>query len=235
VRFLAVALATGCAHGGELERDIDIGPKPPVKIVHRAAIADQGLSSRPLSIEFGHREDGTRLIQEIIAQAERQGARYLTDLRISISDGKERCTTEVFPQSEPRAVVETRVIPGRTETRSVPRQVTRSVTEYEYRCHSVMRPGQTTETYYEYQYDYASHSSRSVPRTRSVTRYQSQNECRSEPVTRMVTRDEFQLQSEYVPPRFETFVQHHTDMVESIPYCVQSHETENEISAVGWF
>ena len=86
----------------------------------------------------------------------------------------------------------------------------------------VTRPVTRTRTTYSYQYDYSSKRSRSVPRTERYTAYESRNECRSEPVrrtrteyvsknecgfepvTHLVTRYEFQLRSEYIPPRLES-------------------------------
>lgn len=91
--------------------------------------------------------------------------------------------------------------PGRTETTTTTKPVTKMVTRYEYKCRSVSRPVTKTETRYEYRYDYTTKSSRSVPVTRTVTRYEYRNECRSEPVYRSETTYETKTQSRYVPPR----------------------------------
>ena len=115
------------------------------------------------------------------------------------------------------------------------RPETRSVTEYEQRCRSVSRPVTRTRTTYSHQYDSRTRSSRSVPRTESYTTYESRQECRSEPVhrtrthnvmknvcryetvTHTVTRYEHQWQSQYVPPRLETFTHHR--LREGTPDC----------------
>ncbi len=74
---------------------------------------------------------------------------------------------------------------------------------------------------YERQYDYASKSYRSVPKGRSVTRYEMKNECKSEPVTRWVTRYEYQYESHYVPPEWKYLSEQYTTwhLVESEPIC----------------
>lgn len=74
------------------------------------------------------------------------------------------------------------------------------VTRYEYQCRMVTKPVTRTETVYEYRYDYTTKSSRSVPTTRMVTSYQSQNECSTVPVMRSETSYETKTETRYIPP-----------------------------------
>ena len=91
-------------------------------------------------------------------------------------------------------------VPGRTETHTQTVPTTKMVTTYEYRCSMVSRPVTRTETYYENEYDYVSHSTHMVSRTRMVTNYELQNECHSEPVTRSETQYETKTETRYIPP-----------------------------------
>lgn len=113
---------------------------------------------------------------------------------------------------------------------------TRMVTEHQQRCHQVSHPVTRTRTTYSTQYDSFSKSSRSVPHTQSYTETEYRQECRSEPVQRMrtqsvphndchfepvthtVTRYEFQLASQYVPPRTEVYQRHRLRELE--PVCI---------------
>lgn len=75
------------------------------------------------------------------------------------------------------------------------------VTRYEYQCRLVSKPVTRTETVYEYRYDYVTKMNRSVPTTRTVTSYESQNECSTVPVTRSETSYETKTETRYIPPR----------------------------------
>ena len=81
----------------------------------------------------------------------------------------------------------------------------------------VSKPVMETETTYQSQYDSFSKSYRSVPQTRSVTRYRMQNECRSEPVTRTETHWEYTTQTRFIPPRTEMLVERR--LTETEPVC----------------
>jgi hypothetical protein len=62
------------------------------------------------------------------------------------------------------------------------------------------KPVTRTETYYEYKYDYVTKTSRSMPATRTVTRYELQNECRMAPVMKHETSYETKTETRYIPP-----------------------------------
>src|SRR5262245_21277508 len=118
---------------------------------------------------------------------------------------------------------------------------TRHVMEYQQRCRTVSRPVTRTRTTYSYQY--SSRGSRSVPRTESYTSYESHQDCHSEPVSRtrteyvsknecryesqthFVTRYEHQLETQYVPPRLETFQRHRLRETEPVCYEVDDRPT----------
>lgn len=211
-----------------------------VKIVPRTAIAAESAVDRPITIPFGEGEDGTRMILGVLEQAQALGAPWVTDIAITLrhlEDGEVMaCTTWVGPEAEVHARTRQVYTPGRTEGRMELRPVTRTVTEYQYRCRMVRKPVTRYRTTYEYRYDYRSKSSRSVPVSKMVTEYQLQNECRNEPVTRTVTRYEYQYVSEWVPPRLDYITEHYTEwqLVESEPLCEPDPEARSAIHALAW-
>jgi hypothetical protein len=198
---------------------------PGIRIITRAQAAKRGLRARRFELRFGDNQDGTRLVLDYLDQAKRSGARYVSDIAIVIATtrGGRRvlCENRLVPFAKRHDYKVPHRVPARVEYRSVSKPVTRTVTEYQYRCHMVSKPVTRMETTYQYRYDYYSKTSRSVPVTRSVTRYEMQSECRSEPVTRTVTRYEHQLEAKYIPPRLEYLAAHYTDfnLLESRPVC----------------
>ena len=186
-------------------------------VVSADEAARRGLVAHPLSRDFGPDEDGTKLVDDLLAEAKRQGATAVSDISVSLAsraaEGPVACRTEILPET----VAETRTIPGGSQLVSVQRPVQRMVTESEYRCHTTSHPGDArstteyhqschtvsrpvsrTRTTYSYQYDSFTHSSRSVPHTQSYTEYQSHQECRSEPQlktrTESVSRNECRME-----------------------------------------
>jgi hypothetical protein len=214
-----------------------------------------GLAPQPLALPFAGARDGTEVVAQYLAAADRAQARLISELAIVIESTREgrpiACRTEVVPEE----LRDTQLRPGRHHTVPVSRPVQRTVTEMEYRCRHAMKP-QTrtvteserqcgtvqkpvtrTRTTYSSQYDWASKSTKQVPRTETYTAYESHYECnsrpvtksktemvssqdcRSEPVTRQVTRYEFQLESQYIPPRWETVTRQRLRELE--PVCVE--------------
>lgn len=198
---------------------------PGIRIVRGEQAVSLKLVGAPLEFRFGDRQDGTKLVLDFLEEAKRAGARYVSDLKIELRTLKEgralSCVTELLPITQPGSEVVPHLQPGRTETRSVMKPVTQTVTEYSYQCRMTMHPVTRIETSYQYQYDYASKSSRSVPVTRMVTSYESRNECSTVPVTRTVTRYEYQLETRFIPPSLTYLRAHYSDfdMVEGKPRC----------------
>jgi len=217
----------GCAYGVAGRLPGSESPHVPgIRIVRAEQAASLKLQGQPHELRFGDRQDGTKLVLDFLEEAKRAGARYVSNLKIELHSVKEGrallCTTELLPITQPGSEVVPHLQPGRTETRSVMKPVTQTVTEYSYQCRMTMQPVTRMETTYQYQYDYASKSSRSVPVTRMVTSYQSRNECSMVPVTRTVTRYEHQLETRFIPPSLTHLRAHYSDfdMVEGKPRCV---------------
>ncbi len=222
--FLIFLMLASCAHAPPAGHEpIQV---PGIRIIQGKQAAELGLVSSTRELRFGPRQDGTKLVLDFLDQARRGGASHVSDIRIElVTTGKggrrTACSTRLVPFSKRHNYKVPHTIPGRTETRTVLKPVTRTVTEYQHQCRLVSKPVTRYETRYEYRYDYSSKSSRSVPVSRSVTRYESRHECRSVPVTRTVTRYEHQLETKYIPPRLTYLSAHYTDfdLVESKPLC----------------
>lgn len=175
------------------------------RVVAASEADASGLVPATVSIPFGAAVDGTKLVQDFLARADDRGAYLVADLAIyfqTTQDGRAvECRTDILPET----VTETHTHPSRWEQVPVNRPVTRTVTEHQYRCHSVTKyesrsrteyqqqcgsvssPVTRTRTVYRSQYDYASKSTRSVPTTESYTSYESRYQCKSVPVTRSRT------------------------------------------------
>lgn len=199
---------------------------PGIRIISRVQADKLGLRGRPREFRFGANQDGTKLVLDFLDEAKRAGGRYVSDIRIILrtmkKDAPVSCETRLAPRSEVKQeALVPKVIPGRTETRYVLKPVTRTVTEYSYRCRGVSKPVTSYQTTYQSRYDSASKSYRSVPVTRPVTRYEYRNECRNEPVTRTVTRYEHQMETKYIPPRVTYLSANYTDfnLIETRPVC----------------
>lgn len=203
---------------------------PGIRIIRAEDAKARGLEGERFDFAFGDNQDGTKLVLDFLDEARQQGARYVSDIRIVIRSRRAgrllSCESRLRPFAKRESETVPHETPGHTETRYVPKLVTRTVTEYQYRCQMVSRPVTRTETTYQYQYDYLSKSSRSVPVTRTVTSTQYENQCRSEPVTRTVTRYENQLETRYIPPKLTYVAAHYTDfdLIESRPQCAPSEE-----------
>jgi len=206
---MLVTVATGCTPYQQYDYKPAKGPATrmqPVKaqVVSAEDAARAGLRSQPLVVPFRGDADGTHLVEDFLGRADAAGAKMVSALAIylhSDADGRAlECRTEIVPET----VTRSEWTSARYDTVPVQRPVTRTVTEYEHRCHTVMRSRMTyrteyqqrchmvshpvthTRTTYSTQYDSYSHSSRSVPHTESYTTYEYRNECHSEPVSRMV-------------------------------------------------
>jgi hypothetical protein len=223
--WLLVSLPLACAHPQHGPVGHATPHVPGIRIVKPEQALKLGLKGARFDLPFGDNQDGTKLVLDFLDEAKRAGARYVSDIRIVLvtwkGGGAIACETRLLPFVQKDAEIVPHQTPARVETRSVMKPVTRTVTEYQYRCHPVTRPVTRMETTYQYQYDYASKSSRSVPVTRMVTHYEHRSECRSEPVTRTVTRYEHQLETKYIPPSLTYLKAHYTDfdLIESRPVC----------------
>jgi hypothetical protein len=250
LRLVAAAIAlaaASCTPYNQYSHKPAEGPERAMRPVKATVVsmdeADRsGLQKRLFAIPFGTGADGTRLVEDFLARADAAKVRLIAGLTITVRSAKGGraldCATAIVPES----IATTHMRPGRTEMVSVPRLVTRSVmepefrcrtvtrsrlvtrTEYQQRCRYVSKPVTRSRTTYSSQYDSFSKGYRSVPRTETYTTYEGSNECRSEPVTRTttewqpeqecrsemvsktVTRFEYQLESQYRPPRLETIV-----------------------------
>jgi len=201
-----------------------------IEIIPASVAEEKRLVGRPLVVELGAKQDGTKAIVDFLARARGLGASYVSDLGIALRverDGRPvECWTRIVPESTQVPTSYTVVAPGTgmTRTRYVMRPVTQYVTENQYRCHTVLRPVSRMETTYTTQYDYMSHTTRTVPTTQYVSHLESQQECSSQPVSHMVTRYENQLELEYVPPRLDTIAGSYTQW--------QLRETEQECAVL---
>ncbi len=226
-RIIALAgLLAGCAGSGAAGPVGNATPHVPgIRILRNSQAAKLGVAPAPFELRFGDKQDGTKLVLDFLDEAKRSGAKYVSDIRIelrSLRDGQPIvCATELVPFAKQEKEVVPVMQPGRTETRMVPKLVTATVTESSYQCHTTYVPVTRMETTDQYQYDYVSRSSRSVPVTRMVTSYQSRQDCRMVPVTRMVTRYENQIETHYVPPSLAQVAAQYTDfdLMESPPRC----------------
>ena len=174
------------------------------KIVAVDEAEKSGLVEVTLRTPFEGDANGTQLVEEFLARADRERVELLTDVAIYFParDPRDGRVVECRSSIVPERVTETRTIPARYESVSINKPVTRMVTESEYRCKmvtkyenktyteyqqkcgSVMRPVTRTRTAYRSQYDSFSKSYRSVPYTETYTAYESHYECKSEPVTK---------------------------------------------------
>ncbi|WP_223643657.1 hypothetical protein [Corallococcus sp. EGB] len=194
----------------------------------RDEAAASGLKPWKLAVAFGARRDGTQLLLDFMKRAEAAGGRYVSDVRIVLASDQDgepvECLTEIVPESSVEIARMLQSTPGRTEMRYHLVPVTKTVFESQYQCQFVMEPRTVSETYYERQYDSSSKTSRSVPRTRMVTRFENRQKCGYAPMTRTVTRFEYQFRSEYIPPRLEMVARRYTrwSLKETLPVCAPS-------------
>ncbi len=198
---------------------------PDIRIITAAEASTHDLESEPYSLEFGAGTDGSGLITRFLRAARQRGATHVSGLEIHLVSNRDgrpvQCTTRIAPKHHLRTRMEQRWTPSRMQSHMVVRPVTRTVTEMQNECRTVMRPVTRTETYTTQQYDSFSRSSRSVTRTRLVTRNESRQECRMVPRTRTVTRMEHQWENRYVPPRMETISRRYSqwELGEGAPEC----------------
>ena len=232
---LVGCLAYGPAGGGPVGNATP--HVPGIRIIKSSQAAGLGLRAAPFELRFGDKQDGTKLVLDFLDEARRSGAELVSDIRIELRGrrgGEVRlCSTELVPFARQEKEVVPHEQPGRVEQRSVPKLVTTTVTESSYSCQTVSVPVTRMETSYQYQYDYASRSSRSVPVTRMVTSYQSRQDCRYVPVTRTVSRYENQIETHYVPPSLTYLAAQYTDfdLMESPPRCRPVPEAAGEAPA----
>jgi len=201
------------AHKKPREQDQMIRPTT-AKVVGAEDAERSGLAELTLRTPFETGVDGTQLVEEFLARADRERVELIADLAIYLQtrDPRDGRAVECRSSIVPETVTIGREIPAHYERVSVSRPVTRTVTEneqrcapvtkqenrsytsYEQKCGSVTRPVTRTRTAYRSQYDSYSKSYRQVPYTETYTAYESRYECKSEPVARSrlesVTRTE---------------------------------------------
>ncbi|RKH41031.1 hypothetical protein D7Y23_33700 [Corallococcus sp. AB050B] len=184
-----------------------------------------GFKPWKLTVAFGAQQDGTRLLLDFMKRAEAAGGRYVSDVHIVLASDQDgepvECRTEIVPEASVETGRVLQSTPGRTEMRHHLVPVTKTVFESQYQCQSVMEPRTASETYYESQYDASTKRTRSVPRTRMVTRYEHRQKCGLVPMMRTVTRFEYQFRSEFIPPRLELVPRQYTrwSLKETPPAC----------------
>jgi hypothetical protein len=188
--------------GGGAERGL---PPTHAKVVTVEAAEASALPAKLLAIPFGPDADGVALVAQFLSRADESKAVMVSDLAIYLRTTRDgtplECRTEIVPET----VTSSQWRPAHTELVPVNQPVTRTVTDYEYRCsttmrtesryvteyerscHHVSRPVHRTRTVYRSHYDSFSKSYRSSPETESYTDYESHEECSSHPVTRHKT------------------------------------------------
>ncbi len=229
LQIVWVVFFLGCAHGPAGYQNEKVKGIKIIKNSQGQELRDYEKST--IEDNFPKAQDGTKTVIDFLLKAKESGAAFVSDIEINIASDKTNCRTMLIPEEEIKSKPVTKTTGGRYESKSVLKPVTRFVSENEYRCQSVSKPVQRLETYYEYQYDYSSKSNRSVPKTRYVTKYESQNECSYVPVSKTVTRYEYQYESQYIPPKTEYLTQHYSEwkLGESPPDC-QSQSGQNTVS-----
>ena len=171
-------------------------------VVARAEADRSGLHALSMSIPFGGDGDGTKLVMAYLERADRAGAHLVTDLAIYLQTHRGGHAVECRSEIVPEIVHELREHPAHYEQVAVQKPVTRTVTEYEYRCKPVSKmemkvgteheqqcrteshPVSRTRTVYRSEYDAYSQSYRQVPQTEHYTEYESRYECTSVPVSK---------------------------------------------------
>ncbi len=206
-----------------------------IKIIKPDMPGIENYSSEIMEVTFEKKQDGTQLILEFLKKAQEKGALYVSDITITINSVAESqpvsCVTEILPIDKTTAKTEPVYTSSKYQGKYVYKPVMKMVTEYQYKCEYVSKPVREQETYYTTEYDNYSKKSKSVSKTRYVTRYKSQQECASKPVTRYVTRYEYQYESEYIPPKLEYITRYYTtwELKESEPACTDGDVTESNM------
>ena len=179
-------------------------PVTTAKVVAAEEAERAGLVEITLRSPFEGGADGTQLVEEFLARADRERVELLADLAIYLEtrDPRDGRAVECRSSIVPETVTVGTTIPDHYERVSVSRPVTRTVTEsqqrckqvtkyenrpvteYQQKCGSVSRPVTRTRTAYRSQYDSYSKSYRQVPYTETYTAYESHYECKYESVTR---------------------------------------------------
>ncbi|WP_224241227.1 hypothetical protein [Hyalangium gracile] len=232
----ALASLAACVHGPQGY----MAPDPAVRVVVATPeeVRKAQLPGWTLTLPFGAKQDGTELMLKFMEQADAAGAKYLSDVSIVIAteeDGQPvECRTRVVPVLSTHTTQQQVQRPGHIVSRPILMPVTRTVTEMDFRCQMVSEPRTVSETYQQSQYDPSSKTTRSVTRTRMVTRHEMRQRCSHVPVTRTVTRYEYQHRSEYIPPRFDVVTQYHSlwNLTETPPECTpRQQEAQGPSSA----
>lgn len=210
-----------------------------MNIVDEEVVDKEKFTSEVFVQKFEDKQDGTKLVLDYLKAAKEKGARYISNLKISIASTQDEkktfCTTEIHPKSETKSKLKQTYTPSTYKGKYKLKPVTRMVTEYSYNCQYRTKPVMKMETTYTQQYDYYSKSYRSVPKTRYVTRYESVRECNYQPVSKMVLRYEYQYETEYIPPKWGIIEDHYTgwQLEESEPLCEDlNSDKSHEISGL---
>jgi hypothetical protein len=191
--------------------------RPETLVVSAEEAEARGLEGTVAFVGFGPDQDGTKLLVDFLEKARARGARYVSDVNLYLGTSLDGAPAECRIAVHPADTVVKVEVPARYEHVPISTPVTRSVTEYVYRCRPTMKPVMRSETHYENrcrmvtrpvmrmettyttQYDAFSRTSRSVPQTRMVTHQESHNECRMEPATRMVSKTEYSQECRMEP------------------------------------
>jgi hypothetical protein len=217
--FAALSLAA-CVVGPSGPRGYHDARVEGVLVISSAEAASLGPATHH-ERSFARGEASDDVLVAFLQSAQDAGARYVSSLAIHLVVDDADCVTYVGPKEDIEQRWKTVYHPGHTEYERHLRPVTRSHTTWERECRTVQRPHTVTRTEYTTEYDYSSHTSRSVPRTRTVTEYRSEQECHSVPRTRTETTYEYQTESKWIPPRLDHISEtySHWRLVESAPSC----------------
>jgi len=219
---LASVMLCGCA---SMQPGYTMKGAEGIKIVKPDSPGIEKLPAQEFSMPFEKTQDGTKLMLDYLAAAQDKGAIYASDIAITIhslqDDKPVACATEILLFDTQVTKQERVYKPARHQSKYVYKPVTRMVTEREYQCRFVSKPHQVRETYSVMEYDRMAKRSRSVQKTRYVTRNKTERECSYQPITKRVTRYEHQYVSAYVPPKLEVITKQYTtwDLEESEPAC----------------
>src|SRR5262249_15601585 len=127
---LAIVVA-GCGHADGTAVGYAPREAPRVRVASEEDIRGKALTSKPMSVPFGEGQDGTQLVTGFLLAAEKQGATYVTDLRIYLvsphADAWLECRTDIVPMSTTRSEEHSVLMPGGTETYTTMRPVTQTV------------------------------------------------------------------------------------------------------------
>jgi hypothetical protein len=131
--------------------------QPDVRLITREMAEREGLVGEPFAISFGEGQNGTELAFRYLRAAGLRGAGWVSDLQVVLRADTDRarvCVTSLLPIPHTRTVSRQEMVQPPPRSEMVMRPVTRTVTEYQYRCRMVSKPRTHTVTRYESRYDF---------------------------------------------------------------------------------